>query len=372
MSKTRWLPCALLVGACASRSPAPTAAPAAPWEPLAAWDSLCPVQGLSPPTPLRASIPVSFEPSGGAVWEGRVLVVGDKQAMPWFWVPGTAEVTPDPRWTLGPLPAPGPDSCCAVEPGPWGSELKRKKAAETCADHQVAPGSAVPWLKAEAATSGPRGLWVTGNMGFGCADNGEVRQLAGPDQAPRAVTGATREGALTALGVTDVRVEGLAAAPDGALLLGIRQVTAEDKDRMVTQVVVFAGDMARTADVTPPPGSAAGTVALGLSDLAVMPDGHVVLSVSREEDVDGRRVVAGELWRSVLPQPWKSAGAAWTTTLLARVDGHKPEGVVPLSRTCAAVLFDDDEKFKAQNRGAQPTPEWDRQGAFVSYLRVRP
>ncbi len=101
--------------------------------------------------------------------------------------------------------------------------------------------------------------------------------------------------------------------------------------------------------------------------VTVLKDGRVAVTVSREEDVDGKRVVSGELWVTTAPM---AAGERWATQRVAVFEDHKPEGVVQLSNSCVVVLFDDDETYKAQQRAAQPDPRWDAAASFVSYVRV--
>ena len=64
------------------------------------------------------------------------------------------------------------------------------------------------------------------------------------------------------------------------------------------------------------------------------------------------------------------SAAAWDVQLVTAYADHKPEVVVPLSATCLAVMFDDDEKYKAQERTAAPDAKWDQNAAFVGYVRV--
>ena len=60
------------------------------------------------------------------------------------------------------------------------------------------------------------------------------------------------------------------------------------------------------------------------------------------------------------------------TALLAEFADHKPEAIVQLGPACAAVLFDDVEKYKQQQRAAGGGSEWETNASFVSYLAVPP
>lgn len=355
----------LALGACSSsQKPAPGAqATPAAWN--AAWDGLCPQSGASAPSVIRVGESgVRFEPSGGAVWNGRLLVVGDKQAQAWWWTPGTVDVVQDAAWKYALAGTAGPNACCSATPGDWGSELKRKKAGETCGDHNVTLGSVVPWLKAEGATSNNSGLFLAPNMGFGCEDNGAVLQLPAPGAAPVAVKGTGRDAMLAALGGKDLRVEGVAVTADGKeFLVAVRSLDDALSHKLV-RVTLESGAHAvvEVEAPNPPPAHT-----MGLSDVTVLKDGRVAVTVSREEDVDGKRVVSGELWVTTGPM---AAGERWATQRVAVFEDHKPEGVVQLSNSCVVVLFDDDETYKAQQRAAQPDPKWDAAASFVSYVRV--
>ncbi len=351
------------LGCNTAQKAAPAAAdPSNAWP--AGWDALCPASGAAPPVVLRvADVQVRFEPSGAAVWNNRVLVAGDKQAHVWWWIPGTSAVVEDPAWNFALSGVPGPNACCSSAPGDWGSELKRKKAAETCGDHQVALGTPVPWFKAEGATSNAQGLFVTGNMGFGCEENGSVLQLPGPGAVPTAVPGTQRQGLLDALGAKDLRVEGVAVTPDSKHFY----VAVRSRDDVLSHQVVRVGASGRTVIAVEPPAPAP-EIQMGLSDITVLRDGRVAVTVSREEDVAGKRVVAGELW--VTTAPPRDDATSWPTQRVAVFADHKPEGLVQLSPTCVAVLFDDDETYKAQQRAATPSPQWDSSAAFVGYVRL--
>lgn len=261
---------ALSMTSCTTAAPVPA--------PATGWDSLCPTTGVSAPVSIVASEDVPFEPSGAAVFGGRVAVIGDKQTALWWWTPGTTTVEHDTAWAATPADAATARSCCASSAeATWGTPLKRQKARETCDVHGVPAGTAVPWLKGEALASTSDDVFVAGNA---------------------------------------------------------------------------------FEDAT-----------LGLSDLAVLSDGRLLASVSIERTVAGKHEVGGVVLVTNAKEPWKSLGT-WPTTVVARFDDHKPEGVVALTSGCAAVIFDDDEKVKLQRRGA--SAEWASRAAFVRYLRLLP
>jgi hypothetical protein len=301
-----------------------------------------------------------------------VVVVGDKQPYPWAWVPGSTTVTRDQDLVLAPLPVTPETSCCAATPGPWGNPVKRQKAAETCLDHGVSLGSPIPWLKMEGAASTTRGLWLAPNMGFDCAENASVLHVVGGEAPGRPVPGLTRHRVLEALGATDLRLEGFGMAPDGsAALLGVRQVDTGQGDRFVRQVVVSAppGGPGVAVDLATPAGTTLADGEAGLSDVAVMQDTRVAVTVSVEKVLGGQTTVSGELWLSPGPRPW-AGPSPWAMQHVASFPDHKPEVVVQLGPRCVAVLFDDDERYKAQHRTPAGNPAWDAEAAFVSYVTL--
>lgn len=376
MRRAAWVAAwCVAAGACGGVRPR-DAAPPAPGGPVppAAWDALCPASGATAPFPIRVGDgAVKFEPSAAAVWDGRLAVFGDKQAHAWWWTPGTTDVTQDPAWAFTLVGTPAPDQCCSAAPGDWGSALKRQKARETCEAHHIAIGARVPWLKLEGAASTPAGVHVVGNMGFGCSDNARVLRLPAPGAAPVPLAGVDRDLALSTLAAADLRVEGLALGDGGKVgLLAVRE-----KDDALSQSVIVVDGLGgpasarRVVQLLPPAGSRLRTVPMGLSDATVLPDGRVAFTLSQETDLDGVRVVSGELWVSAQPRPWAAPGQAWDTALITVFADHKPEAVVMLSAHCAAVLFDDDEGYKAQQRRRTPDPAWDPASAFAAYVRVQ-
>ncbi|MEW5853219.1 MAG: hypothetical protein AB2A00_30845 [Myxococcota bacterium] len=355
-----------------SSSGAPAAGGHAAWDP--AWSGLCPASGATAPMPIRASgAGTRFEPSAAAVWDGRVAIAGDKQVHLWWWRPGTSDVVDDPAWSFPLTQGSSSASCCAQQPGDWGDAIKRQKAAETCGDHAVALGSPLPWLKVEGAASTPHALYLGANMGFACQENNHVLRVERAGESPVPLPNVSRETVLQALGALDVRVEGVAMTADGTTaLIAARQKNVGRGDALSMSVVLVdvASGQARAVEITPPTGGTLNPAELGLSDITVLSDGRVAITASKEMDQVGKRVVAGQAWVSTVGEPWKQPGASWSMGLLAEFTDHKPEAVVQLGPHCAAVLFDDDERYKAQNRAAGGGPEWDSSSAFLSYVAI--
>jgi hypothetical protein len=230
-------------------------------------------------------------------------------------------------------------------------------------------GTRVPWLKVEGGASTEAGVFIMGNMGFGCVDNGTVLRLGQPGAAPQPVPGVDRARVMTALGAQDLRVEGLALTPDGKTAL----VAVREKDGVLSHAVVVVDGVGsdnptvRVVEVGTPAGAV--PEPMGLSDVTVLADGRVAVTVSKELAEGGKRLVAGELWVSTHAAPY-APGATWDTVRVARFDDHKPEVVVQLGPHCVAVMFDDDDGYKAQFRESQPDGRWDPAAAFVSYARL--
>src|SRR5688572_16004640 len=105
MRTNAWILVVTMAVGCASKNADTRSAQTSTQTPKAAiepkdWDSLCPATGASAPQSIHVNEDVMFEPSGAAVWEGRVAILGDKQTHLWWWKPGADVVEKDAEWAF--------------------------------------------------------------------------------------------------------------------------------------------------------------------------------------------------------------------------------------------------------------------------------